>query len=64
MAQIEALGSGTDTVARRRATKPPCRTSQDFQIMEIRERLGVRIGHAHIEKGGSDSHEHPVQDEA
>jgi hypothetical protein len=42
------------------------RTSQHFQTMrdEIRERLGVRSGHAHVEKRGNDSHEQPVQGEA
>lgn len=42
------------------------RTSQHFQTMreEIRERLGVRSGHAHVEKRGNDSHEQPMQDEA
>jgi len=41
-------------------------TSQHFQTMreQIRERLGVRSGHTHVEKGDNDSHEHPVQGEA
>lgn len=42
------------------------RTSQHLQTMreEIRERLGVRSGHAEVEKRGNDSHEQAVQDEA
>jgi len=63
MARIEALGSGTKHSSSSLCCKTTC-TSHDFQTMreEIRERLGVRMSHAHVEKRGNDSHEqeHPV----
>ena len=60
------LGSGTKHGSSSLRYKTTCRTSHDFQTMreEIRERLGVRMGHTHVAKRGNDSHEHPVQDEA